>query len=228
MYKAIFYACMFCMAGYSASAQMHNKFVTTPIVDNLDGRPVDVNKYAKVKGSPYLYDDWLHGEVVTNDGKAYKKMLIKFNTEKDELIFVYETTDEPQKFADPIKMFTINAEQDRVFENGFPKIDRQSNKSYYELLVQGPTTLLKRHREVLQDGIDDVSRAITDGVYTKFNSYYIFKNNQMQLLKLNKNSILKLLADKSADVTAYADSQKIDFEQEEDVKKLINYYNTLK
>jgi len=228
MYKAIFYACVFCMAGFSASAQMHNKFVTTPIVDNLDGRPIDVNKFVKVKGSPYLYEDWLHGEVVTNDGKTYKKMLIKFNTEKDELTFVYEKTDEPQRFADPIKAFTIHAETDHVFANQFPKTGKQNAMSYYEVLTPGTTMLLKRHKEILETTRNELTRAATDGVYTNHDAYYLYKDGQMQLLRPNRDSILKLLADKSADVTAYADSQKIDFEQEEDVKKLINYYNTLK
>ena len=228
MYKAIFYLCVFCMAGFSASAQMHNKFVTTPIVDNLDGRPIDVNKFVKVKGSPYLYEDWLHGEVVTNDGKTYKKMLIKFNTERDELTFVYEKTDEPQKFADPIKSFTIHAETDHVFANQFPKIGKQNAMSYYEVLTPGAAMFLKRHKEILETTRNELTRAETDGVYTNHDAYYLYKDGQMQVLKPNRDSILKLLADKSADVTAFADSQKINFEQEEDVKKLIDYYNTLK
>jgi hypothetical protein len=79
----------------------------------------------------------------------------------------------------------------------------------------------------MQTGINDVTRASTDGVYANQNIYYIYKDNQMQHLKTTRNGVLKLLADKAADVTAYADSQKINFEQEEDLKKLLNYYNTL-
>jgi len=229
MYRAIFYMFLFifCLAGLNSTAQDLTKLATTPITDNFAGRPVDVNKYSKIKGSPYIYDDWLQGEVITNDGKVYKKMLIKFNAENDELTFVYNKTDTPQRFADPIRMFTIYAERDRVFANQFPKIDGQNAASYYEVLVPGKAMLLMRHKEVMQTGINNVTRASTDGVYTNFDIYYIYKDNRMQLLKPSRNGVLKVLADKSADVTAYADGQKINFEQEEDLKKLLNYYNTL-
>ena len=230
MYKAIYYVLLFIfsLAGFSASAQMHNKFVTTPIADDLDGRPIAVNKYSKMKGSPYLYDDWLHGEVVTNDGKVYKKMLIRFNTEKDELTFVYDKAEEPQRFADPIRMFTIHAESDRVFANQFPKVDRQNTASYYEVLVPGTAMLLKRHREILESTRDEMTRASTVGIYTNRDTYYIFRDNQMQLVKTTRNGVVKLLDDKAADITAYADRQNINFEKEDDLKKLLNYYNTLR
>ncbi len=227
MYRTLFYLSLFifCLAGLNASAQYDQ---IAPIPDDIGGRPIAVNKYSKIKGSPYLYDDWLQGEVITNEGKVYKKMLIKFNTEKDELIFVYKKTDTPQRFADPIRMFTIHAEQDRVFANEFPKIDRQNAASYYEVLLTGNAMLLKRHKELLETSRDEMTRAAIAGVYTNRDTYYIYKNNQMQLLKTTKNGVLKLLADKAADITAYADSQKINFEQEGDLKKLLNYYNTLR
>lgn len=229
MYRTLSYLfiCIFCMAGFNAFAQEFSKYSTTPTAEYLGGKLISYNKYTKIKGSPYLYDDWLHGEVVTNDGRTYKKMLIKFNTEKDELTFIYEKTDEPQRFADPIKMFTLHAETDRVFANGFPKVDKQNAKSYYEVLVAGATMLLKRDKEILESGRNEWTRAATDGVYTNRDTYYIYKSNQMQYVKTTRNGVLKLLADKAAGLTAYADSQKINFEQEEDLKKLLNYYNTL-
>jgi hypothetical protein len=217
---------VFCLVGLNASAQF-DKFSTTPIADDLGGRPIAVNKYSKIKGSAYLYDDWLQGEVITNDGNVYKKMLIKFNVEKDELIFVYKETDTPQRFADPIRMFTLHAEQDRVFANQFPKIGRQNAASYYEVLIPGNAMLLKRHKEIFQTDRDEMSRAAIAGVYTNHDTYYIYKDNQMYLVKTTRKDVLKLLSNKAADVTAYADSQKINFEQEEDLKKLLNYYNTL-
>ena len=100
-------------------------------------------------------------------------MLIKFNTEKDELTFVYETTDEPQKFADPIRMFTIHAETDRVFANQFPKVDKQNTASYYEVLVPGATMLLKRHKEILESSRNEWTMASTDGVYSNRDDYYL-------------------------------------------------------
>jgi hypothetical protein len=215
-----------CVVRLNASAQQFDKS-TTPITDNQAGRPIAVNPYSKIKGSPYLYDDWLQGEVITADGRVYKKMLIKFNAEKDELTFVYGKADTPQRFADPIRMFTIHAERDRVFANQFPKIDLQNAASYYEVLLPGNAMLLKRHKEILETGRDEVTRAPLAGIYTNRDTYYIYKDKRMQFVKMTRNGVLKLLADKTADVAAYADSQKINFEQEEDLKKLLNYYNAL-
>jgi hypothetical protein len=88
--------------------------------------------------------------------------------------------------------------------------------------------LLKRHKEILESSRNEWTRASTDGVYSNRDAYYLYKDSQMHPFNLNKNSILKLLADKSTDVNAYADSQKINFEQEGDLIKLLNYYNALK
>ena len=214
-----------CFSALHASAQ-YGSNSTTPVVDAI-GRPVKVNEYDKIKGSPYLYDDWTKGEIVTSDGKVYKGLLLKYNANTDLLTFVYDKKEEAQKFAEPIRMFTLYADRERVFANQFPKIDGQKLTSYYEVLLPGNAMLLKKHRDVLKAQRSEISRAVVDGVYAARSAYYLFKDKQIYRLKSSRNAMLEILSDKTNELAAYADSQNIKFDSEEDLKKIINYYNTL-
>ncbi|OKS87515.1 hypothetical protein [Mucilaginibacter polytrichastri] len=214
------------VSAFNALAQKHDQsYSTTPVADEL-GRAVPVNKYGKVKGSPFLFDDWMTGKVVTEDGKTYKKMLFKYNIETDMLTFVYNKTDEPLKFAEPVKSFTLNADRERTFADNFPKIDGYHATSFYEVVAPGKTMLLKHYKEVIKDVRDD-NMAPIDGLYLKGASYYIFRDAKMFRTKLNKDAVLQALSDKAPQINTYLANTAIDFHKEEDVKKLFDYYNGL-
>jgi hypothetical protein len=227
MQRSLFYLLFLslCFSGFHASAQ-YGGFSTTPVVDAM-GRPVKVDEYDKIKGSPYLYDDWTKGEIVTNDGEVYKGLLLKYNANTDLLTFVYDKKDEPQKFAEPVRVFTLYADRERVFANQFPKIDGYKMTSYYEVLLPGNAMLLKKNKELLKPVRSETSRAVVDGVYVSRSTYYIYKDKQIYRLKASRNGVLDLLSDKGNELAAYADSQNIKFERDDDLKKLVNYYNTL-
>jgi hypothetical protein len=206
----------------NASAQKHS---FNPVVD-ANGNPVANSKYLHIKGSPFIFDEWLPGEVVTKAGEIHKGMLLKYNIENNLLTFVYDPKDEPLKFAEPITAFTIFAEKKMSFANNFPKFEGNGKDSYYEVVAQGKTMLLKHYKRFLKE-MTSSELSKTDAAYVQTATYYIFKKGQMAVIKPDAKSVQKILADKSTQIDSFLVAKNITFENEEDLKKVVDFYNTL-
>lgn len=109
-----------------------------------------------------------------------------------------------------------------IFRNGYPSISTQDQKSFYQILTEGRGTLLKYYGIQWQDDKPYNTTNVTR-VYKTIEQYYLYLNGQMFKLEKNKKNLAGLLAI-PAD---YLSNQKINLKKEEDVIKLIEYYNHL-
>ncbi|MBL4677710.1 MAG: hypothetical protein JKY70_16135 [Mucilaginibacter sp.] len=212
---------------FTASAQATNygSNSTTPVIDAL-GRPVANQDITKVNNTTEVYNEWFPGKVTMENGETYKDLLLKFNLKDNLLTFVYDKSEAPQKFKDNVKVFAIYADKERVFANGFPKFDGSDSNTYYEVIAGGKTMLLEHHRQYLKQ-VRDENRAPTVGEYTNNKRYYLYKNGQMSKTSLDKEKLLKALADQSTKMVEYAEKQNLKFDNEADAIKLLDYYNGL-
>lgn len=210
-----------------ASAQQRFSFSNTPVVDDVTGKPIPVNTYMHIKGSPFIFDEWLPGQVLTAEGKVHTGMLLKYNIETNLLSFVYKPEEEPLQFAEPIREFTIFGERKMRFANNFPKIDGYGKNAYYEVIASGKATLLKHYRQFLKDTRSSVDLSMTDGTYVQTVDYYIFKDGKMARIKPNTKTIEEAFADRSAQVDSFLVEKNIHVEDEADLKMVFDYYNSL-
>jgi hypothetical protein len=224
MYKAPLPLLFIVAVSYSFEARAQLGY-QAPLTDQ-NGKSVLGTKFAGIDGSPYLFDQWVPGKATTDDGKVYDKLMLKYNAYNDQLSFVYSSTDEPQKFEEPVKTFTIFSAPQMVFVNGFPKIDRQNIDSYYEVISAGKTILLKHYSKLIKD-TRTFNAMQVNGQYTNAYYYYIYRDNKMIRIKPNKDAVLAALADKAAQINTYLSGNTIDFKKDEDLSKLFDYYNTL-
>jgi len=60
-------------------------------------------------------------------------------------------------------------------------------------------------------------------------TYFVISSKKpiANIIKLKKKDILNLLADKKNEVESYVSNEKLDYKNEGDVIKIINYYNSL-
>ncbi|MFD1258525.1 hypothetical protein ACFQ3S_17090 [Mucilaginibacter terrae] len=200
----------------SAQTSQENYF------DN-QGRPF-TKKTSEIEGDPYLFDKWLPGKVQAANDKTYDGFKLKYDIADDLLVFAYDSADEPLKFVDDIKTFTIILPEPIVFTNGFPSIDKQTSQSYYQLISNGKTKLLKRRTKVVLEskGYNTVVKK-----YQEYNNYYIFKDNKIAKLENPKKTLYALAGAKKTDIDNYLKSNSINFKRDEDLARLFDYYNTL-
>lgn len=184
----------------------------------------------KIKGSPYLTEEFVSGDLITTEGNTMTGLTFKYN--------IYQDCIEYQKdnkainlYANAIQGFKIGAGKEaREFRNGFPYFTEQTtNLTYYEVLHDGPTKLLCRYyRDVGQSqgtmNIPGMNNEIKSYKFSDIKkSYILLIDGKFHPIKLNKKSVAK--AFNSGTMIAYMKRKKNKAKSVEDVAKLAEEYD---
>lgn len=187
------------------------------------------NRYSEMKGQPFLFKDWALGTVKTADKGEKKDVQIKYDEVEDRLLTKGEG-EQMMQFASPIVEFVIaDAEKGgvRTFKSGFSATKFSTDKTLFQVLVDGKVKLLRKNNKTISEGKEYGSAAIIKTVIDGIKYYIVGANNEPVVVKLDQKAILALLPDKQTELTEYAKSNKLNLKKEEDAAKLIAYYNTL-
>ena len=180
-----------------------------------------------ITGERYLFDNWQSGIVKFANNANPSKYNIKYDIYTDEVVVKAEDNSE-MTFSDPISAFRI------IFEDGKEKLFRanydgaigNTSKSFYEVLYDGKTQLLKKYKKIILE-----SRVYNSGVVGKKfvddHNYYLAKDGKTILVKNNINAIADALPEKASALKDYVKQNKLNIKNDKDFIKLIAYYNTL-
>lgn len=214
---------IFCLAKAEAQTSIYNNVLGTPIESKKSkDNPV---------GSKFLYETWTTGDVLQEDNKYFNGMNLKYNIYDDQLIFKNQK-DEILAFKTLVKEFHLYEDVDdttktvRVYKNGFPEVEKYNKKSYYQVLVDGKVMLLKKYYlsfvESMPYGTSDIQKTLIPN-----QAYYLFFNGKMTKVKKQKDNILSTLPNQKSALNLYVKNEKIKFKTDEDLIKVLSYYNTL-
>lgn len=201
-------------------------------VVDIMGQPILSKPYTDVQGSAYLYDNWMKGSVSTSKNVTYDGVYLKYDQVADELMFKSESG-EAKIFVQPVTEFTINVGTDnavlatRLFRTGFIPVDGASPHTFYEVLADGQTQLLKRTSKSIFEELPYGSSTKVK----KFQAdthYYLAKDTKLTKIRNDKKALLKALSDKATELEAYIKTNKLDLKKDADLAKVVDYYNTLK
>ncbi len=198
-------------------------------LNNLNGTAFKEQNYTDVKGSPYVVDDWSVGTVLTRKG-TYNNINLKYS-ELDDQLFFKGKDQEMMQFADQVKEFTLSYKKDDKqllvhYRNGYTNIAGVNNNTYFEILADGKFQLLRKATKKVKQEITYGSTEPNKSFITTV-KYYIVTSEKGILIKKDKKSILSVLGDKESQLEVYAKANNIDFKSDEDLAKLINYYNSI-
>ena len=192
------------------------------------GRVIMNQKYTDVQGSPFLSDSWTKAIVRLKSNGTFKNLEVKYDLVEDQLLFRNNKTDQPMEFIDQVLEFKLVTDDgiSSLFMKGFKAIDNNTTNSFYQVLCDGGIQLLKRKiKKVIEDRA--YSSAVTVKTFNEVESYYIAKANTPIKIKKDKKQILSVLADHAAELENYIQQNKLNVKVDEDLIKLIAYYNTL-
>jgi hypothetical protein len=165
--RFLLFAISICSTGF-LHAQSLGYFLT-----DLKGEPL-VNRYSNVtEGSPYLFDEWMKGTIITPDGKVYDKLSLKINLLDKEIIFL---NDQQQEIIlkNPVKEVLIEdilRKAEYRFIRGNAACGQKPD-DFQELLVPGRTQLLKTHVRTLTT-IKPYGSAVEEEKITATARYYL-------------------------------------------------------
>jgi hypothetical protein len=179
----------------------------------------------KVDGSPYLFDDWhIYGEIFSIDNKVYKIQGLNYNAYYD--YFLTKTT------ADSVFIFKQSYIEKAIINNRvFKKFMNQKDGSnhYYEVIAKSEEfELVKRHQKEIRTGITNglTQQKEPDYLILK-ESYFLMNEGILTELSLKKKNILKLFGDKSQKVNKFISNNKLSIKEDEDLKKIFEYYDSI-
>lgn len=190
-----------------------------------------VNKYEGIAGSVYDQTEYQLARITLKDGRVYNDVKTRINLLEQEVNFIASNGQEGylgKGMASEIayidgKDATQNV---KIFQCGFPPIDNQNRISFYQILFNGKTSLLKSVYKSIQERNNDLSGERYKEFATYENSY-LLKEGVMSRIKKDKSSVLAMFQDKKEAIAKYIEDQKLNLKNEAHLIALVQYYNTL-
>jgi hypothetical protein len=93
-------------------------------------------------------------------------------------------------------------------------------------LADGKVILLKQIKKIFIEEKAFNSATITRRFDTQ-NSYYVFKDEKMARLKRSKSGLLDVLSDQKELVEKFISNNKLTVRSDDDLAKIVAYYNSL-
>ncbi|MBE9466348.1 hypothetical protein ACFP1I_24730 [Dyadobacter subterraneus] len=179
----------------------------------LTGTPIKEVQYASDK-SPYLTQEWYRGLVRDKSGKPYDGVLLNYDLVKDQII--YKNDSSAYVLGPEITEFNIpTGTALYTFKRGFPAAAGLTDQSFYQVLYDGNTKLLKHYKKSGSGATDE--------------SLYILKGDKLTPIQLkDRNSFLKVLSDEKNKMQYVIKEENLDFDGADDVAKLLAEYDAYK
>jgi hypothetical protein len=189
----------------------------------LAGTPYQETATADGESSPYLFKEWFSGTVRTSDDRVHDGVNIRYDLKKDEV--EYKADSGLFRVSSGITEFTIPTGTDLyIFKNGYPAVAGQSDKSFYRVLYDGNTKLLKKYVAPIK-----VEKASATRTLEPSAKLYILKNDKLNQVQLtDRNSFLKLLTEEKNKMNYVIRESQLDFAAEDDLITLLEEYDSYK
>lgn len=183
------------------------------------------NRYSKVKGSPYLFDDWSKGTIYAADGEVQPHNQINFNGQNGKV--------EVKEGGD--KIIALNAKlynkieievdgQKHVFAN---RLRGEKDLTYYEVIYGGKDLyfLKKFESDIKEDDVANYGVSKSQNRFVPETRHYILRNGQMEFTPRSKGKILKFF--NSSKLKKYVKKEKLNLRDDTDLRKALAYFEGL-
>jgi len=183
------------------------------------------NSYADIKGSPYFFEDFRKGSVITKNGKKYNGEF-RYDLYADQIEFKLDG--DIYWIANPELMEYIKID-DKLFVYYDKDMTDSKNGFYYQVLVMGECKLLYRKGINLKEA--EPPKPYVDAKPATFIDrkplYYIQKGIAYPQRVSNKGDLLENLSDKKQEVSTFIKKNKISVNNKDELINLIEFYNSL-
>jgi hypothetical protein len=210
-----------------------NNFDQTPANDiklfDANGKAF-VNPNADIAGSPFFIDGWKYGIITMTNNRSFSKRLLRIDVEKQEIHYLSENNTEMYVGNAYIKQVTfVDYAQTPTaqynFQSGFPSIDEQDEKYLYSVICDGKIKMIESIRKRVITDKNDLTGEMSKE-YRTYEDYYIYADKAIQRLKKDKTFLLNLMISQKDKIESFVNTNKLSYKLPEDVKKIINYYNS--
>ena len=208
------------VCSYAAfSQQLISESITT---NGITLTNMKANHYNVLDGSAYLSEKFEMGALLVSE--KWMPAEIRYNS--------YTAILEYQKSGQIFELLPSQVRgfrlQGQIFKNGFKAIDKQGGATYYQVVYEGESTLLKYIYTELQEVInaDDTKQG---NKFVTYNKYYLLDNKKefSGNFVLRKQLLKFLNFAKQPLVEKFIEKEGIKFKSDEDLMKILSYYDSI-
>jgi hypothetical protein len=218
------------IASYAQNAFNQDDFQKTVRVTDVEGRPF-VNPSVDVSGTQFFIEQWKYGSILLYDKAVFNHIPVKMNLQTQQVHYMGNNKTEMYILPELVKelfIYDTLGGQPVVynFQSGFPAFEKLNEYSFYLVLSQGKSKLLKS----IQKDIAEESSGLGSEIkkeFTAYERYFFYENNKLQQVRLNKSSILQVLHDQQPKVEDFVMANGLSYKSENDLKRMVDFYNGL-
>lgn len=207
-----------CQSGMNARMQSLLKTTTLYVAD----------AYEDVYGSPYVDEEFKEGEILFKDSSIYNGIGMRLNHNNDQIEFHQDG--QILAIPNPEDLISVSFGNHHFIYGKYTK-GKKISSSFFEVLVSGRTDLLYRRESVVkreQLPPTEMSGKNYRDYFRTVEDYYIKREGEPAfLIYKTKKGILKALPDKKSELENYINQNSLKIKKEEDLKALVEYYNTI-
>ena len=200
------------------------------LLQDPTGNLIMLQQYVDVQGSPFYNPEWVNGNMTLVNNKVYKNVNTKYDQLKDK-VYVKANNGDMILLGDKVKEFKLDypvlgGTSEKKFRLGYYNVPDATAESYFEVLADGKTQLLKRATKIIQEN-KEYNSASSTKTFVEIVKYYIVTAGNGVQIKNNKKSILNAFADKQPLLESYIKDNNLNLKLDVDIARLVTYYNTL-
>jgi len=188
------------------------------------------NQYDDIKGTAFFSPQWLSAVAITARGVQYTGLKVRFDLYKNVFFANVHDTIYDLSAAGIVRFILYPLPADTsvsyVFQKGF-STGTIRPEQYIQVLVMGKLTFLKQPtlevKEVNEDSfLAKVKKFVNQDYY-----YLVARDGQGEIVRLNKKTLEKEMADKWDAVTRYAKEKELSFNEEQGWIYIVKYYDSI-
>lgn len=189
---------------------------------------VKEDQITSASGNPYLFKDWSDGVVLFKSGRVVKQFKLRFDCARNRLMLQFEGASfaaESQVREFVLYIPSRKHKDSMLFRKGFPAIEKNTEDTYYQVLVSGKAVLLRLFSKVIVEEKQLVSNAGSHARLEDEEHYYLLQNGAMTLLPKDKEDLLKTLPAPPDQLKQFVAQQTFRMDKADDFVKIITKYN---
>ena len=214
----------------SNSVSTSGKWGQQIFLSDVNGRAFE-NKYADINGSAYLFPDFKFATIELADGRKYANVKARLNLVENEVNFIASNGEEGYIGKGMVHTISFNDTtkqgiKNLSFQTGFPKTDNQTVIQFYQVLATGKIAIVKSISKNIEERLNELSGEKSKEFAVREN-IYLQIGGELKRVKKEASFFLEAMADQKDTINTYIKTNKINFKAEDQLIKLVEYYNSL-
>jgi len=179
--------------------------------------------YAKIEGSPYLSTEWAYARIKLADSRKFDSVQVKLDLYENKVHFKDEMGRERMVAIDvkEIEIKDVSSKwNNALFVSGYG----ENKREFYQVLADGAKAGLLKKMNVIIKQTKDFNKPEKNS-FDLQNVLYIYSKDALYVEKKSCLSMVPAFKDDNK-ITAFISSNDIKCNKENDLVKLINFYNS--